>query len=163
MSVISTVPMREIHQRLAKALANNPRVIAFCTEKYGKAPRVMLGLGRNKLKESDCPFIVVFPGQKTEGTVLGQFTYKVSVGWCIYKEAEDTKDGVLYMVGMDEVDEFGEILLSAVFEFSAWFPVCTMEASVEYSVEEYEFAPQFPGTMTVELSVTRLMGTELMY
>ena len=163
MSVISTVPMREIHRRLAQALASNANVVAFCTEKYGKAPRVLLGLGRQKLQESDCPFIVVFPGQKTEGTVLGQFTYKISVGWCVYNEAVETANGVTYMAGSDDVDALGEILLAAVFDFSSWFPVCTMEASVEYSIEEYEFFPQFPGTMAVELSVTRLMGTELMY
>lgn len=163
MSVISTVPMREIHRRLAQALASNPNVIAFCTEKYGKAPQVLLGLGRNKLKEGDCPFIVVFPGTKTEGTVLGQFTYKVSVGWCIFNDAVETVGGVTSLAGTDDVDELGEILLAAVFDFSAWFPVCTMEASVAYSVEEYEFAPQFPGTMEIDLEVTRLMGTDLMY
>lgn len=59
----------DIANAWALALEDDLGLAAFCTQRFGKAPQVMLGVGsgKNPLGEADAPYIMVIPLRNQDG------------------------------------------------------------------------------------------------
>lgn len=158
--MIQTIKLTDIVAKWRDALAASQEIKVFCLTKYGKEPKIYVGLNRKKLPgEKDCPLIIIRPGSKVEGEDEREFTYLISVGWGIVNEAETVSGNVAQMEGVNECDQLGQLIYEALVDANPSYPI----SSVNYEIDPIEFFPQFVGEMQLELSITPAIGGVLSY
>lgn len=158
--MIQTLKITDIVVRWKEALAASQDIRDFCLTKYGKEPKIYVGLNRKKPPgEKDCPLIIIRPGAKIEGEDEKQFTYVISVGWGVVSEVETISGNVIEMAGVNECDQLGQLIYETLVNVNPSYPV----SSVNYETDPIEFFPQFVGEMQLELSITPAIGGSLVY
>lgn len=161
--MLPTLALTSILTKWQTALLANDALNTFCLSKYGRKPHIYIGLDlRNPPADDDetqYPYIVLFPGPKTEGLNQTEYTYTPSVGWVLIQEAVTTGDNTTTYDGIIEVDEMGQLILQAVAEANPDYPV----TQVDFKATGLAFAPQYAGTADVTISIPITMGLELEY
>jgi hypothetical protein len=115
--------------------------------------------GKNPPADSDCPLIILYPGAKSEGLELEEYSYKLTVGWAIVQEASTTTDNITEYSGVAECDDLGQLIYLELAELSAENPI----SEVHYSIEPVAYYPRFPGRMDITLKVTPVNGYSIEY
>lgn len=148
-------------QKWAGILVADKDLQDFCDEKYGKGPTVYIGFNeKNPPKITDCPVIIIFPGNKDEGLEQDVFTYRISVGWSIVNDTADTSTpGIVEYMGVEEADALGQIIWSALAEASPGNPI----SRVYYDLEAVAWFPQIPGRMDLEIDIMPPFGGSISY
>ena len=158
--MIPTISLQSIVEKWRDAIKNSAAISSFCQEKYGKDLTLFVGFnGKHPPQGHDCPYVVIFPGSKTEGLGEPEYQYMVSLGWAIKQDAVTVTDGVHEVLGVKESDQLGQLLYGAIAEASANYPV----THAEYDIETQTFFPQFPGRIDAVISVPVTMGANLVY
>lgn len=157
--MIQTLSLSTIVRAWRDLLAANATISDYCLARYGRTPRLYVGINAKKPPtEADCPYIVIRPGVKEEGE-LEEFTYAISVGWAIKNENQTTNDNVIEQNGVYECDDLGQLIYQALAEASANSPVTRSQ----YEIEPIEFWPQFVGQMELETTITPAIGGSITY
>jgi hypothetical protein len=158
--MVSTLKLSDIISKWRDAMQASASIQNYCTAKYGQAPKIYLGInGKNPPAASDCPIIVLYPGAKSEGLELQEYTYKLTVGWTILQDAATTTGNITEYLGVAECDELGQLIYLALAELSADNPISV----VNYSIEPVAYYPRFPGRMDITLKVTPVNGYNINY
>ncbi len=130
---------------------------AFATEKYGKAPFVFGGIDVTAPpNESTMPHIILLPGDpsRSGGVEDNETVFRVDVLFAVKDEGVTYTDNGMEADGVKNCDRFGALTWDAVKGFSSNCPA----SRVDYTIEGAAFVPIFPGTMTIEIHVPRVMG-----
>jgi hypothetical protein len=158
--MIPTLAITSVMKKWLNALANDPDIKAYCLDKFGKEPTFFLEIDkRNPPKKEHCPFIVIWPGKKTEGLSNSSYPYSASIGWVILEEEKETTGNTIEYKGVYEADDLGQLILKAVSEVNPSCPI----TNVDYSVELTEYQPQYGGRMDITISIPVTIGGVLNY
>jgi hypothetical protein len=158
--MVSTLKLSDITNKWRDALQANTSIRNYCTAKYNRAPQIYVGMnGKNLPADSSCPMIVIYPGAKSEGLELQEYTYKITVGWTILQPVATTTNNVTEYSGVTECDELGQLIYLALAELSADHPI----SKVEYSIEPVAYYPRFIGRMDIALTITPINGYSINY
>lgn len=158
--MIPTLPLSDVIGKWRDALKASAAIQTYCTAKYGKTPNIYVGMnGKNPPVDSACPFIILYPGAKTEGLELQEYTYKVPIGWAIIQETSTVTGNVTEYAGVAECDGLGQLIYLELAQLSADNPVSV----VNYSIEPVAYYPRFPGRMDITLKITPANGYNINY
>jgi hypothetical protein len=158
--MIPTLKLSDILNRWRDAIRTSQPIQDYCAAKYGKAPKLYVGLnGKQPPADSDCPFIVLYPGAKSEGLELQEYTYTLTVGWTILQSATTTANAATEYLGVAECDDLGQLIYLELAQLSTDNPIST----VDYSIEPVAYYPRFPGRMDITLKITSVNGYSIIY
>ena len=158
--MIPTLKLSDIAGKWRDALQDNAAIQNYCSAKYGKQPKFYVGFsGKNPPADTDCPYIIIYPGAKSEGLELQEYTYKITVGWAIVQEGATVTNDTTEYTGVAECDALGQLIYLALAGLSAANPVST----VNYVLEPAVYYPRFAGRMDVMLKITSVNGYSIDY
>jgi len=158
--VVSTLKLSDIISKWRDALKASTSIQTYCTTKYSATPKIYVGInGKSAPADTDCPLIILYPGSKSEGLELEEYTYKLTVAWIIIKEATTTTDNITEYTGVSECDELGQLIYQELAELSADSPI----SEVHYNIEPVAYYPRFPGRMDITLKITPVNGYSIDY
>jgi hypothetical protein len=158
--MVSTLKLRDITSKWRDALQTSSSIKNYCLTKYNKMPKIYVGLnGKNMPADADCPIIILYPGTKTEGLELKEYTYKLTVVWIILQDATTTKDNITEYLGVTECDELGQLIYQEIAGLSTKNPIST----VDYNIEPVAYYPRFPGRMEITLKIMPVNGYNIEY
>lgn len=158
--MIPTIAINSIVSKWRDAIKNNAAIEAYCQAKYGKSLKIYVSIDKKEPpRDVDCPYVILFPGEKNEGLDQPEYSYAVTIGWAIYNKTKTTVDNVVEYVGASEVDELGQMIYGAIATLNPSYPA----SSLYYTIETYQHFPQMVGQMVVTLDVPITMGTTLSY
>ena len=158
--MIPTLKLSDILSRWRDAIQASQPIQDYCVTKYGKAPKLYVGMNsKQPPADSDCPFIVLYPGAKTEGLELQEYTYTLTIGWTILQSTTSTADEVTEYAGVAECDDLGQLIYLELAQLSTDNPIST----VDYSIEPVAYYPRFPGRMDITLKITSINGYSIIY
>jgi hypothetical protein len=121
---LPTMTLQSIVKKWRDAIKNSSAISAFCKEKYGKDLTIFVGYnGKKPPHDEDCPFVVIFPGTKTEGLGEPEYQYMVSVGWAIIQSSIEVIDGVHEVQGVYETDQLGQLIYETIAVASNNYPI----------------------------------------
>lgn len=140
----------DIASKWATALENNQPLTDWCMAKYGKAPKIYIGLPiKNPPGEKECPYIIIRPGVSDEGTLKPEMLYSLSVGWAVKGTVDGTSAGRITTAdGVVECDEMKPLVLDAISAAGAW-PISSAPVEIECA----EFLPQVVGFAEIQLQI----------
>ena len=162
--MIPTLALDTIVQKLLTVISTDAAILTYCVETWDTPLKVYVGVPRkHPPTQTDCPYVVIRPGAKTEGAGQSENTYAVAVGWSILSDVDPTVTVLLDDDGTPEVpatiigttieapgfadcDALGQLLLAAIDGASSDNPIWL----VDYEVECVEFLPQVVGDMQIE-------------
>lgn len=166
-----TLPLWSICSKWLTALEQSNEIQEFCQANYGRAPIFLGGANPRQAPDEDfCPYILVMPGRKSEGS--DPLIYTVGVAWVIaqpnvlvdgvkkpFNDYSDAKE--IIISGMRECDEFGqmifEVLQTCAEEIG--YPI----SKIEYDISPVTAFPQFAGVMLATTNIEPAMGEILAY
>ncbi|MEN6411983.1 MAG: hypothetical protein ABFC84_04335 [Veillonellales bacterium] len=158
--MISTLKLSDITSKWRDALQASTPIQNFCTTKFNQAPKIYVGInGKNLPAAADCPLIILYPGAKLEGLELQEYTYKLTVGWIILRDAATTTNNVIEYSGVAECDQLGQLIYQELAGLNAKNPLSV----VDYSIEPFAYYPRFPGRMDITLKITPVNGYSVEY
>lgn len=158
--MIPTLKLSDIISKWRNALQSSLAIHSYCLEKYNKAPTIQVGInGKTLLQDSACPVIILYPGAKSEGLELQEYSYKLSVGWTILQPTSTVNDNVIEYTGVTECDDLGQLIYQELVQISPDNPV----SEVNYSIEPVAYYPRFHGRMDVTLKITPISGFTITY
>lgn len=158
--MVPTLQLSEIISRWRDALQASAAIQNYCTAKYGKSPQIYVGInGKNPPVETDCPMIFLYPGSKSEGLELQEYTYQLTVGWKIIQAATTANGNVTEYLGVTECDGLGQLIYQELAQLTAANPI----SAVNYCLEPVVYYPQFPGRMDITLKITPVNGYSINY
>ncbi|TCL76820.1 hypothetical protein EDC14_1001102 [Hydrogenispora ethanolica] len=138
----------------------------FCQAKYGKAPAIFVGSDPARPPaDADCPYILIQPGWKTEGTDRKQYRYAVPVQWAIVNPDRTAADGVTELAGIYDCDQLGQLILDEIAQASPANPISYVKyfPLTEEALASGGYSPRFTGAMEVKLYIVPAMGGGLNY
>ena len=144
-------------KKFQDVIEDDAPLTAFATEKYGKAPFIFVGFDINTPPaESTMPHIILLPGDPSRaGGVEDDTTvYRVDILFAVKDEGVTQTENVLKADGVENCDKLGALIWDAIKYFSSNCPA----SRVDYTIDGAAFVPVFPGTMTIEIHVPRVMG-----
>lgn len=155
-----TLKLSTIKDKWVNALANCSDIETFCQDNYGKSPTIFVGLNHKKAPpEEDYPLIILRPGAKKEGLSQDKNQYAISIGWGIINENIIENDEVKELEGIDECDEFGQLIVEKLVEINPSYPL----TEIDYEIEAVEFFPKIIGEMMLELEIKAAIGHQIDY
>ena len=158
--MFSSLAIHEIITKWRDELLNNPAINDFCQTKYGTHPKIFIGVDPNALPaQSDCPYILIHSGSKTEGMNRKEYRYLIPVEWSISNTAKTVSGQVTELDGLYDMDAFGQLILTALMTASPSSPI----SYLNYSTLREETFPQFTGRMEVKVSIFPAMGESISY
>lgn len=158
--MIPTLKLSSIISKWRDTLQTSSSIQNYCTTKYSKIPKIYIGInGQNPPKETDCPLIILYPGEKSEGLELQEYTYKLTVGWTIFQDTATTDSGITEYLGIVECDDLGQLIYLELARLSADNPIST----VNYSIEPVAYYPRFHGRMDITIKITPVNGYNINY
>ncbi len=158
--MVSTLKLSDIISKWRDALQASTAIQTFCTTKYSASPKIYVGVNGKALPvNTDCPLIIIYPGAKSEGLELQEFTYNITIGWAIVQETSNTTNGVTEYAGVGECDSLGQLIYEELAGLSTDNPIST----VNYSIEPVAYYPRFPGRMDICLKITPANGYSISY
>ena len=157
---MQTIKLTDIDKKWAQALESSAAINAFCMDKYSKLPTIYLGFdGKNMPKESDCPVIILAPGNKTEGLEQSNHTFYKFIRWSVANKSITKAGNIVSYDGEIESDELGQLIYMELAELNPDMPI----SQVDIDVNGTHFFPQFPGKMDIQLDLEVLIGAETDY
>lgn len=157
-----TITLTSVLQAWRDVLKGSAEVKAWCQEKYGKDPKIFVGVNEKRPpKDTDCPFIVLMALPKTEGLENSPYTYSFLVGWSVLNKEITDIDGVIEYPGLYETDELGQMIWGLIQAASSEHPCSQMEYDI--NADSMDLLPQFPGAMLIDIEVTPAIGGTLAY
>jgi hypothetical protein len=161
---MNTISLQTIWDKWVTAIATNQPILDFCSAKYGKSPKILIGVNLKRVPtDVDCPYIAIDPQSAEEGAGIGEFSYNLPIGIGIKNETvSDEKIGdvqVIRMNGFLEVNELLDLIIKAIFEANPSFPV----ESWKKEIDSVSMFPQFIGFITPELKIPVVLGGNLTY
>jgi len=158
--MVSTLKLSDITSKWRDALQASTSIQNYCTTKYSKTPKIYVGINGKKMPaDADCPLIILYPGAKTEGLELKEYTYKLTVGWIILQAGATTTNNITEYSGVAECDELGQLIYLELAGLSADNPI----SAVNYSIEPVAYYPRFPGRMDITIKITPVNGYNIDY
>ena len=158
--MISTLKLSDIISKWRDALQTSTTIQNYCMSKYNQRPKIYVGInGKNPPTDTECPLIILYPGAKSEGLELKEYTYKLTVGWTIFQAAATTTDNLTEYSGVAECDELGQLIYLELAGLSADNPI----SAVNYSIEPIAYYPRFPGRMDITIKITPVNGYSIDY
>jgi len=158
--MIPTLKLSDIISRWRDALQASQPIQNYCLSKYNKVPNIFVGInGKAPPTADNCPMIVIFPGAKSEGLELQEFTYKLPVGWTILQNAVTVTNNVTEYSGVAECDALGQLIYLELAQLSTDNPISV----VNYNIEPVAYYPRFPGRMDITLKITSVNGYNINY
>ena len=152
---MQTITMTAILQKMRDCLVASTALGAWCTTKYGKAPKIYVGIDiRTPPDENSMPHIVLLPAPKEEGLEQSVHTYRVYVAWAIEDATVTTTGNVIEHQGLYDCDTLGQMIWTILAGFSTNCPA----SRVEYDLDGETFVPIFPGVQTIEIHVPVAIG-----
>lgn len=156
---MQTISLSGMCSKIATALAASTAITSYCTTAYGSAPSIYVGInGKNPPNDTNCPFIVVMPGQKTEGPQIEEHVYQIMIGWGIVNTSATTSGKIITQTGLTQADAIGQLIYAALENAGSYPP-----SQISYVLEGLEFYPQFVGRLEAEIRVTPALGGTLAY
>ena len=158
--MVSTLKLSDITSKWRDTLQASTSIQNYCTTKYSKTPKIYVGInGKQMPADADCPLIILYPGAKSEGPELQEYTYKLTVGWTILQAAITTTNNITEYSGARECDELGQLIYLELAGLSAKNPI----SAVNYSIEPVAYYPRFPGRMDITIKITPVNGYSIEY
>lgn len=158
--MVPSLNLSSIIYKWRDALQASASIQTYCTAKYSKKPKIFIGInGQNPPEEADCPMIILYPGAKSEGLELQEYTYKLTVGWTVFQEAVPTNNGITEYLGIVESDDLGQLIYLELAGLSTDNPISV----VNYSLEPISYYPHFHGRMDITLKITPVNGYNIHY
>lgn len=158
--MIPTLQLTDITSRWRDALQASAPIQNYCNAKYGKAPKLYVGISGKQLPAAaDCPCIVLYPGAKSEGLELQEYNYKITVGWTILQDDFTTADNVTEYAGVSECDGLGQLIYLELAQITTDNPISV----VNYSIEPVAYYPRFFGRMDITLKILPVNGYSITY
>ena len=158
--MIPTLKLNDIIDKWRDALQASQVIQDYCTTKYAKPPKLYIGInGKTQPAASDCPLIILYPGSKSEGLELQEYTYKLSVGWVILQSATTVTGNTTEYAGIKECDDLGQLIYLELAQLSTDNPI----SIVNYNIEPVAYYPRFPGRMDITLKITSVNGYSINY
>lgn len=153
---MKTAALTDLTDLYIQQFANDLDITAFCQQKYGKNQLVIEGVDINSLPtKEDCPFIVIGPAQKREGSQTAIFTYSVAIAWSVSNEESDTSvPNILRFSGVRESDQLGQLILKAAAKILS----NSVITEANYLIDTTSQYPQFPGEMELIIEVPNTIG-----
>lgn len=158
--MIPTLKLNDIIDKWRDALQASQPIQNYCTAKYAKSPKLYIGInGKTPPAAEDCPLIILYPGAKSEGLELQEYTYKLSVGWVILQNATTVTGNTTEYAGVKECDDLGQLIYLELAQLSTDNPI----SIVNYTIEPSAYYPRFPGRMDITLKITSVNGYSINY
>ncbi len=158
--MISTLKLSDITSKWRDALQASASIQNYCATKYNQAPKIYVGFNGKKMPaDADCPLIILYPGAKSEGLELKEYTYKLTVSWIILQAAATTTGNITEYLGVAECDELGQLIYLELAGLSTDNPI----SAVNYSIEPVAYYPRFPGRMDITIKITPVNGYNIDY
>lgn len=158
--MVPTLKLSDIISKWREALQASQPIQNYCVEKYNRAPNIYVGInGKTPPADTDCPLIILYPGAKSEGLELQEYTYKLTVGWTILQNATAVTNNVTEYSGIAECDGLGQLIYLELAQLSTDNPISV----VNYNIEPVAYYPCFPGRMDITLKVTSVNGYNINY
>jgi len=158
---LPTIKITDITKKWHVGIRNSTEIEDFCQMKYGKSLKIYAGMDtKKKPTEKDCPYAVIMPGTKLEGTDNPEYKYMSTIAWCILNKTPAEVIGYdVTQPGTSETDNLGQLILSAVADLNPSCPV----SDIDYYIETLDYIPQYPGRMNLTITVPVVMGAKLEY
>jgi hypothetical protein len=158
--MVQTLQLSTIVRKLCNTLRNDQALNDFCKEKYGKPLTILVAMNTKQLPaKMDCPFVVISPGRKSEGTGDTEHQYTIPVAWCVYNKASTTENGITEYLGVYETDDMGQLIYEALVELNPNNPI----KHIDYTVGGMTSFPQFSGHMEATIVIPIVMGGTINY
>lgn len=158
--MIPTLKLSDIMDKWRDALTASQAIENYCLAKYGKAPTIQVGTnGKAAIPDSACPVIILYPGAKSEGLELQEYSYKLTVGWTILQPVSTVNGNVTEYIGVTECDDLGQLIYQELAQLSPDNPI----GEVNYNIEPVAYYPRFHGRMDVTLKITPISGFTITY
>ena len=158
--MIPTLNLSDITGRWRDTLQASQPIRDYCLAKYNKAPAIYVGInGKTPPADTDCPLIILYPGAKSEGLELQEYTYKLTVGWTILQAEAAASNNVKEYLGVTECDGLGQLIYQELAQIDADHPI----SEVHYSIEPVAYYPRFTGRMDITLKITLANGYRITY
>ncbi len=160
--MIPGILLSDIVARWRDRLQASAAVNDFCQTRFGKSPRIYLGTdAAAPPQDEDCPFIVIQPVRKTEGTEYRQYRYTVLVRWAVVNSAQTVTGAVTELAGLADCDRLGQLILAELASASAEHPL----SYVKYQLPAPESLtlPRFEGSLEAKIYLVPAMGGNIVY
>lgn len=161
---MNKISLQTIWDKWVNAIATNQPIIDFCLEKYGKAPKIFIGVNLKRVPtDIDCPYIAIDPQSADEGANIREFTYILPIGIGVKNDAvtiENIGDVKVYrMEGFIEVNHLLDLIIDAIAAVNPSYPIDNWKKEID-SVSMF---PQFIGFLSPELRIPVTIGGNLTY
>jgi len=154
------IPFETILTKVRDALKNSAAIKTFCQTKYSKDPLIFIGFNAaDPPTDGDCPAIIVFPGVKSEGEEISEFSYNLTVSWSILNKSPTVTNNVVEYAGLYESDQLGHLIYDVLKNISANSPI----SSAEYFIDATTSHPQFPGRLDITFTIPVVIGGDISF
>lgn len=157
--MMPNLSLQTVWEKWRDAIRDSDSLSEFCTKKYGKDFKLIIGVNLKKSpSEDDCPCIAIDPGEKVEGPNVMPWSYKIPVTWAISNQGVTADGKVVTLDGLTECNEFGQLILSAIAEVNPSYPL-----DYSFEVDPVSFFPMFVGGIVPEIRIVPTIGTGISY
>lgn len=158
--MIPTLKLSDIISKWRDTLQASQPIKDYCIAKFNKEPKIYVGInGKTPPASTDCPVIILYPGAKSEGLELQEYTYKLTVGWSIHQDATVVTNNVMEYSGVSECDGLGQLIYQELAQLNMDNPI----SEVHYNIEPVVYYPCFTGRMDITLKITLVNGYLINY
>lgn len=149
------IDLTAILNLFAVKLAASAELEAWCQLHFGVSATIFVGVDtREPPGQANAPFIVLQPGVESAGDEVSEFSYLVTLDWCVLAETVTTSGTIKTMDGLTRVDEMGRLILGAIREASDNVSL----SSWNYTIEQVEFFPMVMAGLDITLNVPHILG-----
>ncbi len=158
--MVPTLKLRDIVVKWRDALQASSAIQSYCTTKYSKTPKIYVGVnGKSLPADTDCPMIILYSGEKSEGLELQEYVYTLAVGWMIIQSATTTAGNLTEYTGVTECDDLGQLIYLELAQLNTDYPI----SGVKYNIEPAAYYPRFPGRMDITVKIKPVNGYSISY
>jgi len=152
---MSNITLYAVLEKMRDVLKNNAALEAYCQATYNTEISVYVGADMsNPPGDSDCPFVMLIGGGKSEGQEVGTDSFRVNVFGALMNEDQETTGKVTEYTGVRQIDELMNLILSALEQTSV--NVCM--SVVDYEILDIEFFPMWLAAYDIRINVPNLIG-----
>ncbi|MCM0759455.1 hypothetical protein M7775_12880 [Sporomusa sphaeroides DSM 2875] len=153
--MIPTLKLSDIITVWRDALQASQPIRDFCTAHYNKQPNIFVGInGKTPPAATDGPVIILYPGTKSEGLELQEYTYKLTISWMISQPAVVVTGNLTEYSGVAECDSLGQLIYLELAQLKPDNPISVLH----YNIEPVAYFPQFCGRMDITVTITPVNG-----
>jgi|GEM_PF-3013379 len=141
--------LTEVTLQLRDELASNAEVDSWCVEKFGKQAKFYAGFNvRKPPKDSELPTVILIPDE-TDVDESGRRTFTIGLVWAVSSSESVTDGNRVTLAGCLLADEFGELLMGALSNFTNSFRITASGYNLPWNSLQF---PTFAGEATLTIS-----------